>query len=83
MAEDSFDKGLKKLEDIVERLDRGEISLEESLNLFEDGINIARELTRKLDESQKRIDILTKAKDGKISVKSFQTADDISEVDKS
>ena len=69
---EDFDKGLKELEGIVERLDRGELSLEDSLTVFENGIKLVRELTKRLEEAQKRIEILTEDEDGKMSLEPFE-----------
>jgi exodeoxyribonuclease VII small subunit len=66
-----FESGLKKLEAIVQRLDTGELSLEESLKIFEEGIDLVGLLTRKLDEAEKKIEMLTQADDGSIAVKDF------------
>lgn len=71
-AGEDFDTGLKELEGIVERLDRGELSLEDSLEVFENGIKLVRELTRRLEEAQKRIEILTEDEDGKIKLEPFE-----------
>jgi exodeoxyribonuclease VII small subunit len=70
-AVEDFDKGLKELEGIVERLDRGELSLEDSLEVFENGIKLVRKLTRRLEEAQKRIEVLTEDEDGKMKLEPF------------
>ncbi len=71
-AGEDFDTRLKELEGIVERLDRGELSLEDSLEVFENGIKLVRELTRRLEEAQKKIEILTEDDDGKIRLEPFE-----------
>jgi exodeoxyribonuclease VII small subunit len=71
-AVEDFDKGLKELEGIVERLDRGELSLEDSLEVFENGIKLVRKLTRRLEEAQKRIEVLTEDEDGKMKLEPFK-----------
>lgn len=71
-AGEDFDTRLKELEGIVERLDRGELSLEDSLEVFENGIKLVRELTRRLEEAQKKIEILTEDDDGKIKLEPFE-----------
>jgi len=66
-----FDSGLKKLEGIVQRLDTGELSLEESLKIFEEGIGLVGLLTRKLDEAEKKVETLTQADDGSVVINDF------------
>jgi len=72
---EEFDVGLKKLEEIVEKLDFGELKLEESLSTFEDGMKLVKALTKKLDEAEKKIEILKDAGDGKIEVEDFNEDD--------
>ncbi|MBN1572104.1 MAG: exodeoxyribonuclease VII small subunit [Deltaproteobacteria bacterium] len=67
-----FDAGLEKLEEIVERLDAGELNLEESLSTFEEGMKLIKALTKKLEEAEKRIDILKKGGDGQIKIEQFE-----------
>ena len=68
-----FDSGLKKLEAIVQKLDTGELSLEESLKVFEEGIGLVGLLTRKLDEAEKKIEMLTQAEDGSVVIGDFDS----------
>jgi exodeoxyribonuclease VII small subunit len=60
MPEDSFEEAFRRLEEIVKRLEEGDLPLEESLSLFEEGIRLSRACTQKLDEVEKRIEILVK-----------------------
>ena len=55
-----FEDALKRLEKIVERLEAGEVPLEESLSLYEEGISLFRQCSSKLDEAKKKVEILTK-----------------------
>ena len=59
-AAPSFETALKHLEDIVQRLEKGELSLEESLKLYEDGIRLARLCHAKLEEAEGKIEMLLK-----------------------
>jgi exodeoxyribonuclease VII small subunit len=56
--EKSFEEALARLEDIIEELDQGELKLEESLRLFEEGIGLARYCNSKLDEAQGKVELL-------------------------
>jgi exodeoxyribonuclease VII small subunit len=55
----SFEKNLRALETVVEQLESGELSLEESLAQFERGIVLARECQRALQEAEQKVQILT------------------------
>lgn len=61
-----FEEALNKLEKIVSKLEDGDISLEESLKLFEEGIRLSRFCNQKLEEAEKKIEILLKDKEGEI-----------------
>ncbi|MBM4338574.1 MAG: exodeoxyribonuclease VII small subunit [Deltaproteobacteria bacterium] len=63
---EKFEDALQKLEKIVSQLEEGDISLEESLKLFEEGIRLSRFCGQKLDEAEKRVEILLKDKDGEL-----------------
>lgn len=71
MAKERFEDSLDKLEKIVSRLEEGDIPLEESLKLFEEGIRLSRFCNQKLDEAEKRVEILLKGKDGMIKASPF------------
>ena len=53
-----FEQSMKRLETIVEELESGELSLEDSIARYEEGIRLSRRLTQVLDESEKRIERL-------------------------
>ncbi len=59
-----FETSLKKLEDIVKELEEGELSLEQSLKRYEQGVGLARFCNAKLEEAEKRIEILQKDGEG-------------------
>ena len=56
----SFEEALKQLEEIVQRLERGELPLEESLRLYEDGVRLSRLCQGRLEEAEGRIEALVK-----------------------
>lgn len=56
----SFEDALKKLEGIVRQLEDGSDSLEKSLHLFEEGVKLTRFCNEKLDEAEKKLEVLVK-----------------------
>jgi exodeoxyribonuclease VII small subunit len=66
-----FEDALKKLENIVEQLEDGELSLEESLAIFEEGIKLSRLCSKQLDDIERKIEILIKGKDGEFEIVPF------------
>lgn len=73
VAEMKFESALEKLEEIVDKLESGDIGLDESLKLYEEGMKLLKFCSSKLDEVEKKIEMLVKDKDGKISTKVFKT----------
>lgn len=68
----TFDASLRELEKIVKKLEEGDLSLEESLKLFENGVKLSRQCREKLDRAEKRIEILLKDGDGKSTLRSIE-----------
>ncbi len=58
MAKKTFENALAKLETITSELEEGNLSLEASLKKFDEGIKLAEFCNRKLEESQKKVDLL-------------------------
>ena len=63
-----FEDALSRLQSIVEELERGEMSLEESLAAFEEGIRLSRICSKQLNEAERKIEILTKGEDGQLKI---------------
>ncbi len=82
MKEMKFENALAKLEKIVEELEGEEVSLEDSLKKFEEGINLVRFCTKKLGEVEKKIEILVKEKEGKIKKEPFSPQEVIPTISK-
>ena len=61
-----FEAALKQLEEIVQRLEKGELPLEESLKLYEEGIRLSRLCHQKLEEAEGRIEMLMKDARGEL-----------------
>ncbi|HWX40558.1 MAG TPA: exodeoxyribonuclease VII small subunit [Blastocatellia bacterium] len=71
-TEQSFESSIKELEKIVEQLEAGDIPLERSLELFEQGVRISRECQRRLDEAERKVEILLKTGDGSTTRDKFE-----------
>ncbi len=56
----TFEATLASLEKIVRRLEEGDLQLEESLKLFEEGVRLSRECNERLKQAERRIEVLTK-----------------------
>jgi len=64
MAEKKFEKALEQLEEIVRKMEEGEMTLDESLKAFEEGIKLARFCSKKLDEAERKVHILLADEEG-------------------
>ena len=71
MAKISFEEAVRKLEQIVEELEIGELTLEDSLGKFKEGIELTAICNKKLDEVEKKISILIEESDDKIREQPF------------
>lgn len=64
-----FESALEELEQVVEQLESGELSLEDSLSAFEKGVGLVRFCNQKLNDVEKKIEMLVKDKEGKLQLK--------------
>ena len=71
----TFEASLNELERIVKQLEDGDMPLEESLKLFEDGVRLSRECRERLANAERRIEVLMKEADGTISLESVPSAE--------
>lgn len=78
MAKEKFEEALGRLEDIVKRMEAGDMTLEESLKAFEEGIKLARLCSRKLDEAERRVEILLKQEE-ELVIRPFMVKENESE----
>ena len=76
MQDPDFEKALKALEDAVTQLESGELSLEESLRCFENGVSSARQCRKALDTIQTRVEKLLKNSDGRFETEALQPDDE-------
>ncbi|MBL7157521.1 MAG: exodeoxyribonuclease VII small subunit [Candidatus Omnitrophica bacterium] len=75
MPEIKFEEALKNLQEIVEKLESGDLPLEESLARYEEGVRLVRICQKKLEQAKKKIEILVKTKNGKIKTELFEEED--------
>lgn len=75
MAEIKFEEALKKLERIVGDLEKGDLSLDEALKKYQEGLGLSRLCSQRLENAKKKIEVLTKNKKGEFELKPFDTPD--------
>ena len=71
----TFESALSQLESIVARLEDGDLPLEESLKLFEEGIRLSRFCNQKLNEAQKKVEVLLKGEERGVEPHPFEPGD--------
>ena len=76
MTAKKFEDAMARLEEIVQSLERGELSLEESIKAFEEGMKLAKFCSQKLEEAEKKVSILLKEGDGKYVQAPFRLDDE-------
>ncbi|HEY2975365.1 MAG TPA: exodeoxyribonuclease VII small subunit [Pyrinomonadaceae bacterium] len=75
----SFEASLEALEQIVRELESGDLPLEKSLELFEDGIRLSRQCQERLNQAERRIEVLLRDNQGRPVVSAFEEAKTMSE----
>ena len=63
--EKTFEQAMRRLEEIVHQLEEGELPLEKSLKMFEEGVNLSKFLTQKLAKTEAKVQKLIKTQEGK------------------
>lgn len=71
-----FEDAIARLEEIVRSMESGKAPLDESLKLFEEGVELVKICTEKLDNAEQKVKILQSGKDGTLEEKDFTGADD-------
>jgi len=71
IAMPSFEESLKKLETIVEKLEKGDLALEDSLKLFEEGVAASAACKKELDAAEGKVQMLVKQRDGSMKAEAF------------
>ena len=71
----TFEESLNELEKIATNLENGELGLEEAIKKFEKGMKLSKECTEKLDDAEKRINILVQGEDQTLQEENFVAKD--------
>jgi exodeoxyribonuclease VII small subunit len=75
-SEKDFESSLKELEEIVQQLEAGDLPLERSLELFEQGVKLSRDCQKRLDDAEQKVEILLRANDGSYKPTAFEEPDE-------
>ena len=70
--EPSFEAALERLQATVKRLESGELSLEQSLESFEEGVRLSRLCQQRLTAAEQKVELLMQSSDGKAELQPFQ-----------
>ena len=76
----TFEESLNRLEELVELLENGDISLEDSLNYYKEGIELSSFCSKQLEEAENQIIMLQKNAEGKFVEKPFQIQEEPNEL---
>jgi exodeoxyribonuclease VII small subunit len=71
-----FEKHLTQLETVVERLERGDLTLDESVRLFEEGMKLSQACKQELEQAEGRIQVLVEGKGGRMQVAELEVEED-------
>ena len=75
MGELKFEKAIQRLEKIVDDLEKGELDIDKSLEIFEEGIKMSRICSKKLNEAEAKIEKLTRNQKGELFTELFPVED--------
>jgi exodeoxyribonuclease VII small subunit len=78
----NFETSLEELERIVRELEQGELTLEKSLELFEQGVKLSRECQDRLTQAERRIEILMRDSQGRATVQPFDPESELTPNDR-
>lgn len=67
-----FERSLARLEEVVRKLESPQLSLDEAMKLFEEGVGLSRECQKQLEEAEGKVEILLKKADGKMMAEPFE-----------
>ena len=72
MAKQTFETAMNRLESIVHELESGDLTLDEALKRFQEGVKLSKFCSNKLDETEKKVSILLKDEEGSVQAEPFQ-----------
>ena len=72
MAKQTFESAMKRLESIVHELESGDLTLDEAMKKFQEGVKLSKLCSNKLDETEKKVSILLEDEEGSIRVEPFE-----------
>lgn len=76
MAGVKFEQAMARLEAIVAELEKGDLPLDESLKIFEEGIRLSKNCLKVLEDAERKIEVLVQDKNGKKQLRAFSPGDD-------
>jgi exodeoxyribonuclease VII small subunit len=71
-----FEQAMARLEAIVGELEKGDLPLDESLKIFEEGIRLSKNCLKVLEEAERKVEVLVQDKNGKKQLRAFSADDD-------
>ncbi len=77
----NLEASLEELERIVRQLEQGELTLEKSLELFEQGVKLSRDCQERLNQAERRIEILMRDNQGRATVRPFEPERELGSTD--
>lgn len=80
MAVLKFEQAMARLETIVAELEKGDLPLDESLKIFEEGIKLSKNCLKMLDDAERKVEILIQDRDGKRRIQAFSLDQDSDEL---
>jgi exodeoxyribonuclease VII small subunit len=75
----TFEQAIQRLEKIVAEMESAELPLEDVLKKYEEGSHLVRFCSQKLEEAEKKIELLTRRSDGSVTLKAFPSGDEVKE----
>lgn len=72
----SFENALERLQEIVQNMEESDLSLEESLKLFQEGMNLSQLCNKKLDEAERKVSVVMKNANGEITEENFEAEEE-------
>lgn len=76
MAGVKFEQAMARLEAIVGELEKGDLPLDESLKIFEEGIRLSKNCLKVLEEAERKVEVLVQDKNGKKQLRAFSSDND-------